>query len=193
MLLPVHKNTKLLIFDCDGTIANNMHIHTNAWIDVLGRKNITITPIDLEKYNGLPSEAILKKVFNFDSKQTPIIAEEIKTTSYRFLDNTTPIEPVVDLVRHYYKKIPMVVISGGKKDNVYKSLDILELTDLFDEIITADDNHPSKDSPKAFTLLAEKYNVKSQECHVFEDGVPGLINALKAGMTVTDVRNINLD
>jgi beta-phosphoglucomutase-like phosphatase (HAD superfamily) len=193
MLLPVHKNTKLLIFDCDGTIANNMHIHTNAWIDVLSKKNIAISPVDLEKYNGLPSEVILEQVFNFDSEQTPIIAEEIKTTSHKLLGDTKPIEPVVDLVKHYYKKIPMVVISGGKKDNVYKSLDILGLTDLFDEIITADDNHPRKDSPKAFTLLAEKYNVKNSECHVFEDGVPGLINALKAGMTVTDVRNIDLN
>ncbi|MDE5014444.1 haloacid dehalogenase, partial [Francisella tularensis subsp. holarctica] len=32
-----------------------------------------------------------------------------------------------------------------------------------------------------------------RECHVFEDGVPGLISALHAGMTVTDVRNIELD
>ncbi|WP_150467357.1 HAD family hydrolase [Francisella sp. SYW-9] len=193
MLLPVHKNTKLLIFDCDGTIANNMHIHTNAWIDVLSKKNITITAIDLEKYNGLPSETILNEVFKFNNEQIPSIAEEIKTTSHKLLNDTRPIEPVVNLVKHYYKKTPMVVISGGKKDNVYKSLDILNLTDLFDEIITADDNHPRKDSPKAFTLLAEKYNVKNNECHVFEDGVPGLINALKAGMTVTDVRNIDLN
>lgn len=193
MLLPVHKNTKLLIFDCDGTIANNMHIHTNAWINVLSKKNIVISPANLEKYNGLPSETILKEVFSFNTKQTPVIAEEIKTTSHKLLDKTKPIQPIVDLVKHYYQKIPMIVISGGKRDNVYKSLDILKLTDLFDEIITADDNHPSKDTPEAFTSLAEKYKVKSQECHVFEDGVLGLINALKAGMTVTDVRNINLD
>ena len=193
MLLPVNKNTKLLIFDCDGTIANNMHIHINAWIDVLSTKNIAISSVNLEKYNGLPSEIILKEVFNFDNKQIPIIAEEIRITSHKLLDKTKPIQPVIDLVKHYHNKMPMVVISGGKRDNVYKSLDTLELTDLFDEIITADDNHPSKDTPKAFTSLAEKYKVKNQECHVFEDGVPGLINALKAGMTVTDVRNIDLD
>lgn len=193
MLLPVHKNTKLLIFDCDGTIADNMHIHTNAWIEVLTKEQITIFPSTLEKYNGLPSEMILEEIFNFDSKQVPLIAEQIKETSYNLLSNTKPIQPIVDLVKHYHKKIPMIVISGGKKKNVYKALDTLELTELFDEIITADDNHPSKNTPEAFTLLAEKYNVKNNECHVFEDGVPGLINALKAGMTITDVRNINLD
>ncbi|MDE5028355.1 HAD family hydrolase, partial [Francisella tularensis subsp. holarctica] len=67
------------------------------------------------------------------------------------------------------------------------------LKDFFDEIITADDNHPSKNIPNAFTLIADKYNLKPRECHVFEDCVPGLISALQAGMTVTDVRNLELD
>jgi HAD superfamily hydrolase (TIGR01509 family) len=86
----------------------------------------------------------------------------------------------------------MLVISGGKAKNVARTLEILEIDDCFDEVITADDNHPSKDTTQAFTLLANKYGVKPQECHVFEDGVPGLINALKAGMTVTDMRSVDL-
>ena len=105
---------------------------------------------------------------------------------------TKPIEPIIDLIKYYYNKIPMLVISGGKSKNVARTLKILEIDDCFDEVITADNNHPSKNTTKAFTLLAEKYSVKPEECHVFEDGVPGLINALKAGMTVTDMRNVDL-
>ena len=45
---------------------------------------------------------------------------------------------------------------------------------------------------KHLHLLQIDYKLQNHECHVFEDGVPGLINALKAGMTVTDVRNIEL-
>ena len=86
----------------------------------------------------------------------------------------------------------MIVISGGSRNNVLRSLDILGITDYFAEIITADDDHPTKNTIEAFTLLADKYNVKPDQCHVFEDGVTGLINALKAGMTVTDARNIDL-
>lgn len=193
MLLPVNKNTKLLIFDCDGTIANNMQIHIQAWINVLKEAQIDTSSIDINRYNGLPTEHILKDVFKFDDSEIPLVANKIKDTSHGLLVNTKPIMPIVNLVKHYHNKIPMLVISGGTRKNVTKSLDVLEVTNLFDEIITADDNHPTKNTPEAFTLLAQKYNVQPSECHVFEDGVPGLINALHAGMTVTDVRNIDLD
>ena len=193
MILPVHKNTKLLIFDCDGTIANNMDIHINAWLSVLKNTKVEIESVDFDKYNGLPSEYILKEVFNFYDNQIPKIADKIKKTTYELLNQTKPIEPIVDLIKHYHNKMPMLVLSGGKKLNVYKSLDVLGLRDFFDEIITTDDNHPSKNTPAAFTMLADKYNLRPRECHVFEDGVPGLISALQAGMTVTDIRNIELD
>ncbi|MDE4951351.1 HAD hydrolase-like protein, partial [Francisella tularensis] len=77
----VHKNTKLLIFDCDGTIANNMDIHLNAWFNVLKNTKVQIESVDFDKYNVLPSEYILKEVFNFYDIQTPKIAAKIKKTS----------------------------------------------------------------------------------------------------------------
>lgn len=193
MLLPIHKNTKLLIFDCDGTIANNMQIHTQAWTKVLKDSNIDISTVDLDKYNGLPSRYILEEIFKFKDYEIPLISDQIKQASHKLLDQTKPIEPIVNLIKHYYGKIPMFVISGGSKKNVIKSLDVLEITSMFDEIITADDDHPAKNTTEAFTLLSDKYNLSPKECHVFEDGVPGLINALQAGMTVTDVRNIDLN
>lgn len=194
MLLPVHKNTKLLIFDCDGTIANNMQIHIQAWIKVLKncQVSVDIESIDLDKYNGLPSKYLLKEIFDFKDHEIPQISDKIKQASHELLEHTKPIEPIVDLVKHYYRKIPMIVISGGSRKNVIKSLDVLEITHMFDEIITADNDHPAKNTTEAFALLADKYNLSPRECHVFEDGVPGLINALQAGMTVTDVRNIDL-
>ena len=192
MYLPVSKRTKLLIFDCDGTIANNMDIHINAWFKVLESKNIVLSTNNLSHYHGLPSEAILKDLCDLSDEEIPIVANELRDETFKLLDDTKPIELIVDLIKYYYNKIPMLVISGGKSKNVIRTLEILGIDDCFDEIITADDAHPSKNTTEAFTLLAEKYCLKPEECHVFEDGVPGLINALKSGMTVTDMRNVDL-
>ncbi|MGQ4002332.1 HAD family phosphatase [Francisellaceae bacterium CB299] len=192
MYLPISKKTRLLIFDCDGTIANNMNIHIKAWFKVLESRNIILSTENLSNYYGLPSEAILKDLCGLSDTEIPAVANELRDETFRLLDETKPIEPIVDLIKHYYNKIPMLVISGGKSKNVHRTLKILGIDDCFDEIITADDSHPSKNTTEAFTLLAEKYDVKPEECLVFEDGVPGLINALKAGMTVMDMRNMDL-
>ncbi|QLE78283.1 HAD family phosphatase [Francisella sp. Scap27] len=192
MLLPIHKDTKLLIFDCDGTIINNMSAHIEAWGKVLTKHSLDLPLSDLSRFHGLPSEYILAHLYPHKKESFETIAYELKETTYGLLHKSEPIQPVVDLIEKYRGKIPMVVISGGKRKNVLRSLDILKITDYFAEIITADDNHPTKNTTDAFTLLAKKYKVEPKQCHVFEDGVTGLINALEAGMTVTDVRNIEL-
>jgi HAD superfamily hydrolase (TIGR01509 family) len=192
MLLPVHADTKLLIFDCDGTIANNMHIHLDVWTDVLKQKNLSLENIDIQKYNGLPANEILESVFNLSPDDASNIQHEIKSTTNSMIHQSTAIQPVVDVIKHYYGKKKMLVISGGHRNNVLLTLKGLGITEYFEEIITADDNHPPKSKVEAFTLLADKYNLHPSECHVFEDGVKCLINALTAGMTVTDARNIDL-
>ena len=45
-----------------------------------------------------------------------------------------------------------------------------------------------KPSPDVFLEAARRLGVAAGECHVFEDGDPGIIAAQRAGMTYTDVR-----
>ena len=192
MLLPVHKDTKLLIFDCDGTITNNMHIHQNVWKNILKEENLSLENIDLEKYNGLQCHHILKDVFNLSQDHATNVQSKIKSTTNSLIHKSSGIQPIIDIIKHYHGKKKMLVISGGHRNNVIITLEKLGLESYFEEIITADDDHPPKSTIEAFTILADKYNLKPSKCHVFEDGVKCLINALKAGMTVTDARNIDL-
>ena len=188
----VSEKTKLLIFDCDGTIANNMPIHILAWKTILEKYDFKITEQNLDKYHGMNTPFILSKIFKLDNNQINKIANEISQLTSQHIDKAQAIQPTIDVINKYHDKIPMVVISGGTRVNVIKTLESLNILEMFDEIITADDNHPAKNTTEAFTLIADKYNVKYSQCHVFEDGVPGHINALQAGMTVTDMRSIDL-
>ena len=45
-----------------------------------------------------------------------------------------------------------------------------------------------KPEPDMFYLAAQKMGVAPEECVVYEDGVPGMIAAERAGMRVVDVR-----
>jgi len=191
-MIAVSDKTKLLIFDCDGTIANNMPIHIFAWETILNKYGLKISGQNLDKYHGMNSQFILSKLYNLSNEKIDKIANEISELIFINIDKAQPIQPTIDIIKKYHNKIPMVVISGGTKINVIKTLKSLNILNMFDDIITADDQHPAKNTTEAFTLIADKYNIKYSACHVFEDGVPGLINALKAGMTVTDMRNIDL-
>ncbi len=189
-MIYIHPQTQALIFDCDGTIADSMIIHNRAWSAIASRYEIDISSEELAHFNGIPTVKILQHLTQGQDfpHDIPAIVHEKEMLAHQEIHKVLPIEPIVNLIKEYHKKLPMVVISGGTQENVYKTLDALNLRHLFDFIITASDDHPTKEYPESFTLIAERLGVDSDKCHVFEDGKPGLINAIKANMVVTDVR-----
>ncbi len=69
-----------------------------------------------------------------------------------------------------------------------KTLRILDLRNLFDSVVTAEDVTEHKPAPDTFLLCAERMEISPEFCQVFEDGDLGLEAARSAGMTATDVR-----
>ena len=192
-MIHIHPNTAMLIFDCDGTIANNMFIHNESWKTIAKRHKIEISFNELPQYNGMPGIDIFQKITKnrYPEIDPNIIVNDKEQLANQNIHLAPPIKPVIDIIKSYHNRLPMVVISGGTLENVSKTLITLGIKNLFNWIITADDNHPSKDSPLAFIKIANKFGVKPSLCHVFEDGKLGLINAIKADMVVTDVRTFH--
>ncbi len=192
-MIYIHPKTQALIFDCDGTIADSMIIHNEAWHTIAKRHQFNLSTDELTHYNGIPTLQILKKLTShIDQTRFDLhkLAHEKESLAEQSINKVIPITPIVDLIKRYHGKLPMVVISGGSCQNVLKTLDTLNIKNLFEFIITADDDHPTKEYPEAFTLIADRLGVECDKCHVFEDGKPGLINAVKANMMVTDMRTI---
>jgi HAD superfamily hydrolase (TIGR01509 family) len=59
---------------------------------------------------------------------------------------------------------------------------------MFDAIIGADDVENGKPAPDMFLLAAQRIGVAPSDCIVYEDGIPGVVGAGRAGMRVIDVR-----
>jgi beta-phosphoglucomutase-like phosphatase (HAD superfamily) len=191
-MINISKITKLLIFDCDGTISDSTYIHNRAWHAIAKRYNFSIPEGELEKNNGIPTLTILRRLtsgMKLSVDLSTIVAEK-ESIAYNDMHNALPIKSIINLVHYYNKKLPMMVISGGARKNVMKTLSTMKIDTFFDCIITADDNHPFKHSPDSFIIIAKKFGLRCDECHVFEDGKLGLINAIKANMTVTDARTL---
>ena len=189
-MIPVYEDIKGLIFDCDGTLADTMTIHTHAWQETMKRFGHDC-PVDfLQPLRGMPAEEIVIR-FNlefgtdFDVKA---VSDEKNKMSYEKLKTVKPIMPVAKIALDYRGKLPMSVVSGGTRKNVIRTLEAIGMADFFEAVITADDGLKPKPDPRMFIEAAKKMDVAPELCPVFEDGDPGLEAARAAGMPLVDVR-----
>ncbi len=190
MKIEINKNTKGLIFDMDGTLADSMPIHFMAWkltalengfeytekqfLDTAGMPTLKIVPV-INKELGLNLDPI-----EFSRRKEELFLENIRDVKL--------IEPVADIVRKYHNILPMSIGTGGKKEIAKLTLKMLGFEKFFDIIVSAEDVENHKPYPDTFLKCAELMGVEPEFCQVFEDGEMGLIAAEKAGMIVTDVR-----
>lgn len=192
MLYDIKPNIKGLIFDLDGTLADTMPYHFKAWQDACKKFGIEIDHEFLQKYTGTPAwiiaDKLLKENNNVKIDAKEILEEKIKVFhDHQYL--VKAIEPVADIVKKYYGKLPMAVGTGGHKQAVERTLEVTNLLQYFDIIITANDVENYKPHPETFLKCAEKMNIEPRFIEVFEDGDLGIEAAIVAGMQATDVRS----
>ena len=99
---------------------------------------------------------------------------------------------VVDVARRYHGRVPMAVASAGRREIVEDTLRATGIRDLFREIVTVEDvDGRTKPAPDLFLEAARRLGVDPERCTVFEDTDEGIEAAIRAGMSVTDVRTIH--
>lgn len=190
MVIPVAPGIEGLIFDCDGTLADTMPIHIAAWCDSFAARGVTCPEDFIQSVTGMPAEkivAVFNQRYHHRIDALACAAEKNRRARER-LSEAVPIDPVVDIVRRCRGILPMAVASGGTRDNVILTLDVLGLADCFETIITADDPVKPKPDPDIFLEAARRMRVEPSHCQVFEDGDAGLEAARTAGMVATDIR-----
>lgn len=192
MTYDITPGVKGLIFDLDGTLANTMPWHYIAWQRACRKFGIDMDTAFLRKLAGAPGWDIANAIIEKTGMKGIISPEEIiRVKLEEFLTlhhNVTPIEPVTALVQKYHGILPMSIGTGGHREAVEKTLEIVGLRRYFDIIVTANDVKKHKPHPETFLKCAELMKVSPAECEVFEDGELGIEAAKRAGMTATDVR-----
>lgn len=193
MKYDIREGVKGLIFDLDGTLADTMPFHFAGWKKACDKYGAHIDTAFLRKHTGSPGWLIATEIIkscNLDGSVTvdEIVEEKLKQF-YEVQHQVKAIEPVADIVRKYYGKLPMSVGTGGHREAVERTLEITGLRKYFDIIITANDVENFKPHPETFLKCADLMGVSPAEVEVFEDGDLGLEAARNAGMIPTDVRS----
>jgi HAD superfamily hydrolase (TIGR01509 family) len=182
---------KAFLFDFDGTVADTMPAHLDAWNKALKVHNLTLSREQHLEWAGRPTRQILQLLNEkHGTGIEPDAFMRAKEVDYlASISQVRAIASVVSIIEHYTGKIPMAVVSGSRRKPVELTLTQLGLAKYFEVLVCAEDYVKGKPDPDCFLLAAAHLKVEPQECLVFEDASLGIEAAKRAGMAclrVTD-------
>lgn len=173
------------LYDCDGTLADNMPAHTETYIKVAAEKGVVIDGAIIDEFAGLPIVNVVEKIN--ERYQSTFDPEEFKAEKYKlfleqYIEHTQPIDYVVNHLKSHAGLVRIAVVSGSSRIAVEKTLQILGIGHLVEVMVCAGETPQGKPHPDPFLKAAELLGVAPEKCLVFEDGNAGVQAAEAAGM-----------
>lgn len=179
-----------IIFDLDGTLADTMPSHYEAWSVILQRYGLEMSEDRFYALGGWPTHRVADLLIgesgrSLDAQQISIEKESLFAETLHLV---RPIEHTTSVARQHRGSIPLAVATGATRDICELILNQLEIHDWFDAVVSADEVEHHKPNPDVFLEAARRLVVEPRYCVVYEDTDPGLEAARRAGMAHIDVR-----
>src|SRR5438876_2877375 len=155
-----------LVFDCDGTLADTMPLHWQAWQVVTARHRLHLPEERFYALGGVPSRDILKMLSAEQGVPLDhlLVACEKEAEYLPLIAQVEPIKVVVSIARDNYGKLPMAVASGGTGRIILQVLEHLGIRNLFGAIVTSEDVVNQKPAPVLLLVAARRIGVPRQFC-----------------------------
>lgn len=183
---------KLMMIDLDGTLFDTKEINYRAYkeaIEPYGYK------IDYQYYcefcNGRHYTDFLPQITTSDKSILVDMHNRKKEAYNKYLSYGRINQALVDIIKKRGKDCKAALVTTASRQNTYDILKQYNIVDIFDLILTQEDITKSKPDPEGFLKAMSKYNVKAQECLIFEDSNAGIEAAEKTGATVFVVKGFN--
>ena len=184
-LSQIAKPYKALLFDVDGTLADNIYAHKEAYVATAAEYGVNLDPNLIDETAGWPTVAVAKEICRrylvsfdvekFSKRKSAIFIE-------RFIQQTKAIEYVRQVLLDNVNVKKVGIVSGGSRSTLDITLAVIQVKDKYQAMVCAGDTENGKPSPEPFLLCAKILDVDPADCLVFEDGDPGVQGAIAAGM-----------
>ncbi len=179
-----------IIFDLDGTLADTMPSHYEAWHIILERYGLEMSEDRFYALGGWPTKKVADLLIgeagrDIDAMKLSIEKEALFAETLHLV---RPVEPVTKVAQEHRGRLPLAVATGATSEICEQILDHLTIRDWFDAVVSADEVDHHKPNPDVFLEAARRLGVEPRFCLVYEDTDPGLEAARRAGMAHVDVR-----
>lgn len=176
----------LIIFDCDGVIADSEGLSAAVLIDQLAGLGITVTPAEVRRdFLGRSFPTVADTIRRrFGNPLPPGFEMDYRSRLLdRFADELRPtpgVMAVLDGLEH-----PSCIATSSSPQRVGRTLQVLGLAERFgDRVFTASQVRNGKPAPDLFLFAAARMGHAPADTLVIEDSIPGIAAAQAAGMRV---------
>lgn len=181
------KTTKLIIFDCDGTLVDSEPITNRVLANFISEFGLQLSPEkSLELFIGRDMPAIVKTLEGMLNRQLPanFSAEFRKRQSAALRSELQPIAGAHELLESLDR--PFCLASNAPRSKIQINLEATGLGKFIAEsaVFSAYDIQAWKPKPDLFLHAAQAMGHVPSDCIVIEDSVAGVEAARAAGMRV---------
>jgi beta-phosphoglucomutase len=192
---------KGVIFDFNGTLFWDTHIHNRAWDLFLEKNKISLSDREKnEKIHGKNNKDILNLLFSnqlSDKEIDNLSAEKEKIYQEMCLQTDMRLAPGANEFLNFLTglNIPFTIATASGPENVDFYFKHLRLNYFFDrsKVIFNDGNSLSKPHPQIFQKAMSILGLYSHETLVFEDSISGIKAAENAEVAEIIIVNSNND
>ncbi len=182
---------KAAIFDFDGTIADSCYVWEAVDKSFFEKRNMEI-PFDytqkISTLNMRDGAIFTKNEYNLPDSIDDIIKEWQQGAVNQYKHNVALKPFAAEYIRDLRAKgIRLALATAASPEFYTPVLKRNGILDIFDVIIDGASGMPSKDYPDIFIHCARLLNTNAKDCCVYEDILPAIKSANRAGMYTTAV------
>lgn len=182
------------IFDFNGVLVDDEHVHLDSMREVLEPFGIVITDEAYqERYLGFDDvgaframltdhghEATEARISELVEKKRPVYMRKVENSLVVF-------EGAVEQVRMRAEAGPVGIVSGALRDEIVFALGVMGASELIEFIVSAEDTAECKPDPEGYLIgiehLAKMIGAdKAKRALVYEDSIAGIQAAKSAGL-----------
>ncbi|MFN3422080.1 MAG: HAD family hydrolase [Armatimonadota bacterium] len=182
------------LFDLDGVIVDSSQFHYESWVKLGEEVGFVMTPEFFRKTFGQRNDLIIKQLVPNATDEQIVKWGARKEELYREVarGRLVPLRGAMELIRGLKELgFKLAIASSTPRVNIAFAIEQLNMGELFDNFVGAEDVKRGKPDPEVFLTAAQKVGVPPERCVVFEDAIAGVIAAKSGGMKCVAVTTTN--